>query len=412
MVMTDALVAFAASKPPAEARRIAQLCALDWAACGIVGQGPEWQAFVAGQAPGPCTMIGGGSATAPGAALVNGTLGHALDYDDTHFAHVGHTTTVMMPAALAIGQMQGADLHDVIDAALIGAEAAIAVGLWLGAEHYAAGFHQTATAGTFGAALAAARLLALSPDQMRHALGLASTMASGLKAQFGTMGKPLNAGLAARAGVEAALWAQGGMTSAPGSMDGPHGFGATHHGVGHSAPLPPDVPWRIKSISHKFHACCHGLHATLEALSQVPDLRRAPKVDIATNPRWLNVCNNQAPASGLTAKFSYAHVVAMAAFQLDTGDIAQFSDAAAQRPDLAEWRSRVHVTGDDSLSDMQTRVSVQGQQIFHDLAAPLTLPMRSQKVMQKARALVGTRADVLQAAVRSGDLPAFTAALG
>ncbi len=411
MSITDTLIDFVQIAPPKSAQDIARLCALDWAACGIAGNTGEWHDFTTLQDGGPCAVIGGGAASVAGAALINGALSHALDYDDTHFAHVGHTTTVMMPAALAVGQMIGAALDDIIDASLIGAEAAVAVGLWLGAEHYAAGFHQTATAGTFGATLAACRLLHLNSDQTRHALGLATTMASGLKCQFGTMGKPLNAGLAARAGVEAALWAQAGVTSAREGLTDAQGFGPSHHGAGRAVPLPPAGQWRIETVSHKFHACCHGLHATLEALGEVPDLQSAPEVKIATNPRWLKVCNNAAPETGLTAKFSYSHVVAMAAHGVDTSDIAQFSDAVACRSDLAAWRKRVAVAGDANLSDMQVRVSANGAEVFHDLAATLPLPVRSDKVMQKARALVGARADDLQGAIKANDLSAFVAAL-
>ena len=154
-------------------------------------------------------LFGGGAAPLRGAALVNGTVSHALDYDDTHFAHIGHPSVAILPAALAVSEWDDRILVDMLESALVGMETSIRVGLWLGRAHYQAGFHQTATAGAFGAAVSVGRLLGFDTGQMRSVLGLTATRAAGLKAQFGTMGKPYNAGLAASAGVEAALLVHG-----------------------------------------------------------------------------------------------------------------------------------------------------------------------------------------------------------
>ena len=136
------------------------------------------------------SVVGGTRVPPRMAALVNGATSHALDYDDTHFAHVGHLSVGIYPAALAIGEMQDSSAEEVITAFLLGAEGAIRVGS-SGRAHYNLGC-RTATAGAFGATLAAGRLLGLDRSQMRHALGLCATRASGLTSQFGTMGKPCN----------------------------------------------------------------------------------------------------------------------------------------------------------------------------------------------------------------------------
>ena len=402
--ITALLMQYAQAAPPEDVRAVMRLSVLDWAACGMAGRaegtfGP-WAATLRGQ--GPCTRFDGVSCDPAQAALVNGTLSHALDYDDTHFGHIGHPSVVVVSAALAVAQARGAALSALIDAALVGAEASIAAGLWLGRGHYQIGYHQTATAGAFGATITAARLAQLDPDQTRHALGLVSTMASGLKSQFGTMGKPLNAGLAARAGVEAALWAEAGMTSAADGLDGPLGFGETHHGAG--APL--ELAWRMGSVAHKFHACCHGLHAALEAVRDV-DLAKAASITVRTHPRWLSVCNKAAPGTGLEAKFSYAHVLTMAAHGHDTGDIRAFSDACARDPELVAFRAQVSVVGDDALSEMQAHVDVDGVAFTHDLAAEQPLAVRTDRILQKTRALVGARADDLWQAIADDDLTGF-----
>lgn len=402
--ITELVLAYAGAVPPEDVRDVMRLSVLDWAACGVAGARDggfsDWAALVGGQ--GPATRFDGGLGDGAGAALVNGTLSHALDFDDTHFAHIGHPSVVVVSAALASAQMVSASMADMVDAALVGAEASVAVGLWLGRAHYQVGYHQTATAGAFGACVASGRLMGLSADQMRHALGLCATMASGLKSQFGAMGKPLNAGLAARCGVEAAVWARSGMTSARDGLAGPLGFGATHHG----AEEPVEMAWRMGGVSHKFHACCHGLHASLEAVRGV-DFRGAGQIDVLTHPRWMSVCNQFAPDTGLGAKFSYRHVLAMAAFGIDTGDIAQFSDACATRPDLVALRERVQVREDESLTEMQARVVIDGTGFFHDLDAPLSFEVRRARIQHKARALVGARADNLWAAIGAADLPRF-----
>ncbi|MEX0312246.1 MAG: MmgE/PrpD family protein [Tateyamaria sp.] len=405
MDITALCLAYARAEPPEDVRAVMQLSVLDWAACGITGRSDgtfaAWAAQFAGQ--GPATRFDGHRGTPTETALVNGTLSHALDYDDTHFAHIGHPSVAVIPAALAATEARGGSLAQMIDAALVGAEASVAVGLWLGRAHYEVGYHQTATAGAFGATVAAARVWGLEDAAMRHALGLCSTMASGLKSQFGTMGKPLNAGLAARTGVEAAQWAQAGMTSASDGLAAPLGFGDTHHGAGNAVHL----DWRMGSVSHKFHACCHGLHATLEAVRNAP-LRDATSVLVHTHPRWLTVCNQPAPDSGLSAKFSYAHVLAMAAHGIDTSDIAAFSDVCATDPVLCQWRSRVRIAADDTLTEMQARVVVDGRVFEHDLDAPLGFEARGDRVRQKARALVGARADDVAQAIENDDLARFT----
>mmetsp|Transcript_13557 Transcript_13557/g.21653 ORF Transcript_13557/g.21653 Transcript_13557/m.21653 type:complete len:389 (-) Transcript_13557:2090-3256(-) len=381
---------------------------LDWAACGIAGaQDGGFAPWSAGLgASGPATRFDGVSGAVAEAALVNGTLSHALDFDDTHFAHIGHPSVVVVSTALAVAEAEAASMRRMIDAALVGAEASVAMGLWLGRGHYQIGYHQTATAGAFGATVAAGRLMRLSAAQMRHALGLCATMASGLKAQFGTMAKPLNAGLAARTGVEAATWARAGMTAAEDGLAGPLGFGPTHHGAEETVAL----DWRMEAVSHKFHACCHGLHASLEAVRGV-DLASATRIEVRTHPRWMTVCNHPAPETGLEAKFSYAHVIAMAAHGLNTGDIAQFTDACACDPRLVAFRDKVHVVADEGMSEMQARVVVDGVAHMHDLDVPVDYHARVERVLSKARGLIGARADLLWYAILSGDLPGFAADL-
>lgn len=417
MGITEQLVKFCTAEVPEEAAAMMRLSLFDWAACGIAGAAEaEFAGFRRAQMTeeGPAHIFGGDGAGAATAALVNGTLSHALDYDDTHFAHIGHPSVAVLPAVMALAETLDTSLNDAIDAATIGVEASILTGVWLGRGHYQIGYHQTATAGAFGATLAAARLLGLDKHQTRHALGLCASMASGVKAQFGTMAKPLNAGLAARTGVEAALWAQAGMTAAEDGLAGPLGFGPTHHGEAAEVKL-PRKDWQISTISHKFHACCHGLHATLEALSGVQlEAERIAALKIRTHPRWMSVCNIPAPKTGLEVKFSYAHTAAMALLGHATGAIANFSDAVARDPAICDLRARIEVVEDESLSETQSLVTLtldtgEVRRLRHDLMAAMTLEARSEKLRTKVHALLGEpRCEALWNAVIGSDLDAVT----
>ncbi|QFT93043.1 2-methylcitrate dehydratase [Roseovarius sp. THAF9] len=407
------------------AMEILRLSLLDWAAVGVAGREEPVATVLHGQAEdeggNPLATLIGSELRGPArmAALVNGTISHALDYDDTHFAHIGHPSVAVIPAALAVGEAVGASGPAMQEAALIGVEASIRVGVWLGRAHYQVGYHQTATAGAFGATLAAGRLMGLSAGQMQHAIGLVTTRASGIKAQFGTMGKPMNAGLAASNGVEAAQLAARGFVSAPGAMDGQNGFGPTHHGEGQGSAFDTlGHEWLFESVQHKFHACCHGLHATLEALRDLDAGADAVEsVEITTHPRWLSVCNIATPESGLQSKFSYRMVTAMALTGHDTARLDTFDDALCADAGLAALRERVRVESDDSLTEMQARLRVtlmdgSVQDLFHDLDADPGLAARQTRVRAKAATLLGEgRAEAIWQAIEADAPPEEFAAL-
>lgn len=426
MSITDHLIAFCNTSTPRDARDMMRLSVFDWAACGIAGAEDDAvtgfvQSVRAQGGTAEATALGGGKLPATSVALINGTISHALDFDDTHFGHIGHPSVAVLPAAFAITERQGLDFEAMLDAALIGVEASIHVGLWLGRSHYQVGFHQTATAGAFGATLAAARLLQLSDDQIRHSLGICASLASGVKAQFGTGGKPLNAGLAARSGVEAALWAQRRLTACADGLAGPLGFGETHHGAQNEAFLPMlgQAPWQILTISHKFHACCHGLHAMLEALSNTEiDVQNIEKISVKTHPRWMSVCNKHDPDTGLAVKFSYRHTAAMALLGKSTAQRDMFSDAMARDPIVVALREKVLVSECPDLSETQVAVQISlldGDTIdlFHDLSEPLPPEVLKQKLRAKVADLLGAEAEGgLWNAISAGDLPSLIAAFG
>ncbi|WP_170586460.1 MmgE/PrpD family protein [Ruegeria arenilitoris] len=415
---TRALSEFAAGpvKTTAQARIVTSLSALDWLAVGRAGVNEPVSRILRGMVldeggAGQATLFGGGAAPMRAAALVNGTVSHALDYDDTHFAHIGHPSVAVFPAALAVAEWQDQPIVDLLEAALVGMELSIRIGLWLGRGHYQVGFHQTATAGAFGAAVAAARLLGCDPAAMRRVLGLTATRAAGLKVQFGTMGKPYNAGQAASVGVEAALLVQRGFVPNPDALTGPFGFGATHHGADDTATALSGLgdEWLFESVSHKFHACCHGLHAALEAARDLDIAEpEVAEIKIRTHPRWMSVCNQTAPTTGLGAKFSYRTVIAMQALGYETALPESYTDKVCADPRLQSLRDRITVEADETLSETEARVALLRRdgvrrEATHDLAAPIALSDREDRVRGKAAKLIGAdEADAIWSMLRTG----------
>lgn len=160
----------------------------------------------------------------PIAALMNAVAGHAWDLDDWEEPGNTHPSVVLVPALLAAADVRATSGRELALAYLVGTEIIMRLGEAVSLDHYARGFHSTATLGTIGAAGAVARILKLSEDQSAHALSIATSQAVGYTAQFGSNAKPLQAGFAARAGVEAALLAKSSVTGQPQVLENRRGF--------------------------------------------------------------------------------------------------------------------------------------------------------------------------------------------
>ena len=170
----------------------------------------------------PALMIGLGRYAAPAdAALYNGTVAHALDFDDTNHPAYAHPTAVIASAMFAVAPLVDASGDALIDAYLVGFEFFGKLGRALNTQHYKRGWHTTGTFGALAAAASAARLLGLDEQRTTMALGIAASSASGLRASFGSMTKPLHAGQAARNGVLAALMAREGFTASAAGVRAP-----------------------------------------------------------------------------------------------------------------------------------------------------------------------------------------------
>ena len=319
-----------------------------------------------------CSVVGTKPRTgAVWAALCNGTAAHALDFDDTNFALMGHPSAPVLAAALAAGELALGDGRAVLHAFLLGFEVETTLAEVINPAHYAHGWHATCTLGTLGATATAARLLGLDAPQTRAALAVAASQSSGLKENFGTMTKPFHAGHAARSGVLSALMAREGWTASDQALEGPQGF-FNVLGAGKLALEPLGTlgaPWKILTtgVAVKPYPSCACTHSIIDAALELrrvqgigPDEIAAVTVGVTAGvPRILI---HSRPRNGLQAKFS-AEFVAAAAFTDGRVGIATFQDDRAQDPAIQRLMERVKMVVDpeipgDRERHMWTRLTV------------------------------------------------------
>ncbi len=332
---------------------------------------------------GPCLVLGSSRrAGALDAALINGVSAHALDFDNTAKSLGGHVSAVMVPALAAAGEAHGGSGRDLLLAHAAGYEVGAAVGRCVNPHHSERGWHPTATVGVFAVAAACAKLLKLTAEQTETALALATSLAAGTKANFGTMAKPLHAGQCARGGLMAALLARKGFTANPDAFEHKQGFfrlfGADHHDA--TRALAGWGDWEIVApgASYKLYPCCYSTHSAVEAALNLVrrhgpfDARAVARVDAFTHPRALAHTDRPDPRSDLEAKFSVQYCVTRA---LAEGKVVleHFEGDAWRDPAVSGLLARVHAapyTGklfdEDDPFDAEVRVTLADGRAFSE----------------------------------------------
>jgi 2-methylcitrate dehydratase PrpD len=341
---------------PPEARRTASAAAFDCVGVALAGAAqPLGRMMIElareeGGRP-DATVIGGGLCTSPAmAALANGTLAHALDYDD--MGSFGHPSVVLLPPVLALGEKLGASGREILDAYVIGFE--VGAGL-CAASHYVQterGFHTTALFGTMGATAAAARLLKLGVAETVMAFGIAGSMPGGVVQNFGTMVKPLHAGMAARNGVLAALLARKGYVGTDSIFRSKLGFLAAYVGEGHydleKAVSGLGQPFRLQDLLViKKYPCCGTNHSALDStLSLMRESNLSfddiAEVTVEGLPYLSHVLLYPEPREGLNGKFSVHYNVAAAILDR-TVAIETHSDPMLRRPRVQDALAKVRI---------------------------------------------------------------------
>lgn len=355
------LLARSLSRPVAPVDRArAALQVLDWLGCAAVGRrsaaGGVLARWAATAPAGACIALGGGWRSAPDAALVNGALGNVFELDDVHREALLHPGDVVVPAAWAVAQREGADAPALLDAVVRGYEAAVAIGRLAGPPHYRH-WYSSASCGVYGAAAACANLLGLDEDQTVDALAQAGMQSAGpwqCREEHG-FSKQLAAGRAAQSGVLAADLARAGLRGPAYILEGPHGWlratGAALDGIEAAgrAWSSAGMRWQIHDVSHKPWPACRHVHPALGAAlalrRDLPDLQDVASVEVRTYAAALAFADRPEPRTPHEARFSLQHVVAVALARGDLG-LADTQPGALSDPALAALRRRVKVSLD------------------------------------------------------------------
>lgn len=327
------------------------------------------------------TLIGYGASSPSGAALANGTFGHAIDYDDTFESIVLHPTSPIFPAALAMTEVSEKDGSELLTGYLLGTEVAYRIGHATYPSHYEHGWHNTGTIGSFGAAAAAASIGDLSIPETTNALGIVGSGSSALKKNFGSMTKPLHAGHAAQTGLRSVLLAEDGFTADTAILEDNLGYGEVMTPDGSFAPIAITddlgASWGIMDNGFKPYPSGVITHAAMEALREVlldeklsePDVTA---VTVTLDDAASEMLHHKQPENALQAKFSIEFCLAAVLREIDVG-IREFSDDYVTSEKTKEVISKIHrafepnLFGDD-YAGYGARIIVEttsGEQIEH-----------------------------------------------
>jgi 2-methylcitrate dehydratase PrpD len=334
------------------------------------------------------------------AALLNGITSHTFDFDDTHLRTVIHPAGPVAAAIIALAEHRPVAGTAFVDAFVVGVEVECRIGLAVYPSHYDVGWHITGTAGVFGAAAAAGRLLGLDPESMTHALGIAATTASGLREMFGSMCKPFHPGWAAKNGLYAALLAQQGFTSAAQPIEGRRGFANVLATARDYAAITERLgeTWELSENTYKPFACGIVIHPVIDGCVELRNQHGLDAADIAAvavdvHPLVLELTGKTRPQIGLEGKFSVYHSAAVALIDGTAGE-AQYSDARVRDPAVIALRDKVTASVDATMAEDAARIVITltdgrtlEQHVEHAIGS-LARPMDDEDLMQKFRDLV------------------------
>jgi len=290
------------------------------------------------------------------AALINGTSAHAELFDDNSEPMISHPSAPLVSALLPLAQARRKSGADVLLAYVAGFEVGVALGRQLNPQLYQAGWHVTRVLGNLGATAACGRLIELDARRMSAALGIAASMSSGLRQNFGTMTMALHAGLTARDAVHAALLAEGGFGADADALDGEYGFFALFGGR-RPAALPLGAPFELTASGIIFKPYPSGAptHAAVDAaiaLSQAIGgaVERIRRIRCLVHPWNFMTLREGKPHDTLRARVSLRYCVAAALRHGALGS-AQFTDTCLVDPMVERLMDRMEIEAAKDLPD-------------------------------------------------------------
>lgn len=308
------------------------------------------------------------------AALINGVIGHMMDYDETCPKVRSHLFAAIFPGLLASAELRGKSGREMLTGFIIGHEVAMRVGEAITPAWIKAGWHGTSLFGIFGAATGCGKLMGLEQEKIKTALGLVSSMAGGVAINFGSQAKPLHAGMAAERGLFAAQLAQSGFTANQGALEGALGF---YHAYNWGQPADESVfdrmgsPWGLEipgMSSIKLNPCCHGLATNIECGTRIHNrdnlkLEDIESIEMHSQPKTLCAMLSREyedtgeglewgyqgpprqmktilPTTGAQAKFSKEYAFSRAIIDGGVG-MADLTDEAVNDPEIRKWMKKI-----------------------------------------------------------------------
>jgi len=314
---------------------------------------------------GTASVLGRDEKTGPlQAALINGISSHVFDFDDTHLHTVIHPAGPVAAAITALAEQVPVSGRDFLHALILGVEVECRLGNAVYPDHYDVGWHITGSAGVLGAAAACGKLLGLSAQEMRWALGIAATQSSGFREMFGSMCKGFHVGSAAKNGLMSALLAAKGFTSSEQAIEAKRGwanvmstkqdYGEITDGLGES--------FEISLNTYKPFACGIVIHPAIDGCVQLRNehgltAEDVERIDLTVHPLVLELTGKAEPRVGLEGKFSVYHSCAVAIIHGKAGE-AEYSDGAVRDPVAVDLRRRVHPVVDEEMPKASVNVVV------------------------------------------------------
>ncbi|MCD4674389.1 MAG: MmgE/PrpD family protein [Desulfobacula sp.] len=359
---------------PEEIHRYAKLCILDWIGVTLGGSKEpvsdillDFIDMVGGKEH--ATILGKGKKTnLLLAALANGTMSHALDFDDTHKDSGIHPSVCLAPAAFAVGEYKKSSGKDLITAFIIGFEIAARIGAAAGPDHYDHGWHATSTIGRFSATASAAKLIGLSCEQTINAFGITGTQVSGLREVFGTMTKPFHAGKAAMDGVLSVALAKRNFDSSHEIFEGHFGLKNVYAPKADTGKILADLGTRyhIMNVAFKPYASALATHSTIQAIEAIKNKENITAEDVQDIQIELgqlpfSVVNIKNPSKILEGKFSVHHCAALA-FIKGRVNRDMFTNEGINDPEIIAFRDRISVLLNLNLKKFETIIKVTTKQ--------------------------------------------------
>lgn len=357
--LAAAVAQFVAQPPPLgiETFDRAKKVVVDTMSANIAGASsdvlPVLAAYLASQPAGTHPVLGTALRTsAEGAALANGTLSAALEFDDVLSIMPGHPSAVVMAALCAFDAALKADGSAVTEAYAVGIEAGARIAQALTLDHYKRGFHATGTVALFSAVAALARIERFTVDQTQCAIGIAASFSSGLHGNFGTMTKPLHSGWAARNAVAAIELARCGLTASPRIFETEGGYfdayGSPNSSLAHVESLFGN-PWVFDEpgVTLKLFPCCYATHRGIDAVLALKQELAIGAADVEhvtcrVPPGGLIPLKFRTPATHFESLFSMPYALAVTLLDGHPG-LHAFKDDRVRAADVAEMLSRIDV---------------------------------------------------------------------